>query len=281
MINGSNLKPAFFVFVLVLACVAAYMPGGCNTPSKEPAPSAAQPKPAELSPASTAIASEQNAGKAVFQDDFKDPGRGWLVFSNDFGEGKYEGGSYVLRSTRNSYPYYKAYTATRALGSLSSFMLDLDFTMLHGSRDDQFGILLKWPDMNPLDIVGYEQPSDYYFFVAPADPNACAQTKQQIKGSSVDKVIPPGYFLYKKSYACIRGISEVNNIKIWFNPNVRFAINDTVLVEDAADETLEYVNRLFKSKDMTGGELRIFANSEKAFSEPAFQLNRISVYENK
>jgi hypothetical protein len=280
MVRFENLKTSAALLALVLLCAAAFLPSACNAPAKEPAPSALQSAPASPAPAAPAPPTQQTSRKAIFRDDFKNPASGWLVFSNDFGDGRYEGGSYILRSTQSSYPYYKAYTFNPALASLSSFMLDLDFTMLGGSRDDQFGILLKWPDINPLDIPGYEQPSDYYFFVAPADPSARAQTKQQVKGSSVDKVMPPGDFLLQKSYACIKGISSVNNIKIWFNPNVRFAINDTVLVEDAADETLDYVNRLLKDKAMPGGELRIFANSEKAFSEPSFQLNRISVYEN-
>lgn len=274
-----KLKPSFPGFALLLICAAAFMPAGCSAPPGATAPAATLPAPAAPAPLPAAQPPLQQAQKAFFQDDFKNPASGWKVFSNDFGSGKYEGGSYILRSTQNSYPKYRAYTSHPSLTSLSSFMLDMDFTMLDGSRDDQLIILLKWPDINPLGIVGYEQPSDYYFFLAPADQSAGAYTKQQVIGSSVDKA--PGRFLPKNRYTCVQGIGAGNNIKIWFNPTVRFVVNDVELVADASDETLDYINRLIKDKAMPGGELRLCANSEKVFSEPAFQLNRVSLYENR
>ncbi len=213
--------------------------------------------------------------RVIFQDDFKDPSSGWTVFSNDFGEGKYENGSYYLKVIRPAYPKYEVYTTNAALTSLTGFMLDMDVTMLAGSRLDSVGILLKWPDINPLGIAGYEQPSDYYFLVFPDGMAASCYSKQDVKSLSVDKV--PGYFLARKDYTCVKGINSVNNIKIWFNPGIRFLINDYELV-NATDQNLDYVNRLIGDGAMSGATLQIVANSEDVYSRPVFQLNRITVY---
>jgi len=150
--------------------------------------------------------------------------------------------------------------------------------MLSGSKYDCFGILLKWPDINnPGDFYGYDQPSDYYFLVAPENGAVSCYTQQEIKNSSVDKV--PGFFYHHTQLTCVKGVNSVNNIKIWFNPGIRFMVNDYELV-NTTDLNLDYVNRLIKDKTIPGGTLRIEANSQDAYSIPTFQLNKIIVYEN-
>ena len=225
---------------------------------------------------SASTTSEPNSN-VIFQDDFTNPGSGWMVFSNDFGEGKYESGGYFLRCTRPSYPEFKVYTTNPALTSLTGFMIDMDVTMLGGSRDDRIGILLKWPDINPLDIAGYEQPSDYYFLLFPSDGSACCYSKHAIKGSSAD--LEPGYFLRRTNHTCVKGVNSVNNIKIWFNPGVFFTVNGYKLV-NTTDENLDYANRLIRNGSMTGATMQVVANSEDPYSQPVFQLNRIAVYAN-
>jgi hypothetical protein len=265
--------------VLVLAlivCAAACLPSGSSAP-RTPPPAAAPSAPAAAVQDSAKPPVVQPAGKVIFQDNFKDINSGWRVFANDYGEGKYENGSYSLKSVQPAYPRYDAYTSNAGIPPLVSFMLDMDVTMLSGGRDDQFGILLKWPDIDPTGVVGYEQPSDYYFVLTPAGMSVWAYTKQEIKGSSADKA--PGYFLPRRNYTSVKGINSVNNIKIWFNPNVRFVLNDFELV-DTPDENIAYVNRLVKDKAMAGAGLQIFANSQSVYSSPVFQLNRIAVYAN-
>jgi len=225
---------------------------------------------------SASTTSEPNSN-VIFQDDFTNPGSGWMVFSNDFGEGKYESGGYFLRCTRPSYPEFKVYTTNPALTSLTGFMIDMDVTMLGGSRDDRIGILLKWPDINPLDIAGYEQPSDYYFLLFPSDGSVCCYSKHVIKGSSAD--LEPGYFLRRTNHTCVKGVNSVNNIKIWFNPGVFFTVNGYKLV-NTTDENLDYANRLIRNGSMTGATMQVVANSEDPYSQPVFQLNRIAVYAN-
>ncbi|MBN1691286.1 MAG: hypothetical protein JW901_09705 [Dehalococcoidia bacterium] len=210
----------------------------------------------------------------VFQDDFANPGSGWTVFSNNFGEGNYENGSYCLKCTRPSYPEFKVNTTNPALTSLTEFTIDMDVTMLSGSREDRIGVLLKWPDINPMSIPGYVQPSDYYFLLFPADGSVTCYTKHQIKGSSAD--LEPGYFLRRAPYTCVKGVNSVNNIKIWFNPGVFFTVNGYKLV-DATDDNINYVNRLIRDGSMPGATLQIVANSEDPYSRPVFQINRISV----
>ena len=210
----------------------------------------------------------------VFQDDFTNPGSGWKVFSNDFGEGKYENGGYLLKCTRPSYPEFKVYTINPALTSLTGFTIDMDVTMLSGSRDDRIGVLLKWPDINPMSIPGYEQPSDYYFLLFPSDQSITCYSKHLIKGSSAD--LEPGYFLRRAPYTCVNGVNSVNNIKIWFNPGVFFTVNGYKLV-DATDDNINYVNRLIRDGAMSGATLQVVANSEDPYSRPVFQINRISV----
>ncbi|RPJ64121.1 MAG: hypothetical protein EHM12_00540 [Dehalococcoidia bacterium] len=264
------------IFLIILGLVAC-APTPAIVPQAQPSPviSAPQSTPAQVPPASAPV---QPAGKILFQDDFKNPNSGWRVFTNDFGEGKYENGGYTLKSVRVSYPKYEVYTANPALTSLTNFVLDLDITMLSGNRDDKVGVLLKWPDINPMGIVGYEQPSDYYFFLEPAGMTVWSYSKQGMYGHGADKV--PGYFLKPKEYTCVRGINSVNNIKIIFNPDVRFLVNDYELV-NTPDQGLDYVNRLIKDNTMSGGTLQIFANSQDDYSTPVFQLNRIAVYANK
>jgi len=166
-------------------------------------------------------------------------------------------------------------TTNAALTSLTGFMIGMDVTMLSGSRDDCIGVLLKWPDINPMGIPGYEQPSDYYFLLYPADGSVCCYSKHQIKGSSAD--LEPGYFLRRTPYTCVKGVNSVNNIKIWFNPGVFFTVNGYKLVNASSDADLDYANRLIRDGAMTGTTLQIVANSEDPYSRPVFQLNEITV----
>jgi hypothetical protein len=263
-----------FILVLIL-CAIACLPSENISPLK--APIVAPSTPAASVQDAPKLPTLQQTQKVILRDDFKDSNSGWTVLTNDFGEGKYENGSYFLKCIQPAYPGFKVYTTNARLTSLTSFLLDMDVTMLSGSRDDHFGILLKWPDINPLGIVGYEQPSDYYFLVSPAGMSAWCYSKQEVKGSSVDK--SPGYFLRPKECTCVKGANSVNNIKIWFNPGVRFLVNDYELV-NTPDENLDYVNRLIKDKAMTGATLQVVANSENVYSSPIFQLNKIIVYAN-
>jgi hypothetical protein len=222
-----------------------------------------------------AITTSQPNPNIIFQDDFKNPGSGWTVFTNDFGAGNYGDGGYYLKCTRPSYPEFKVYTINPALTSLTSFMIDMDVTMLSGSRDDRVGVMLKWPDINPMGIPGYEQPSDYYFLLFPYDRSVTCYSKHVIKGSSAD--LEPGYFLRRAPYTCVNGINSVNNIKIWFNPGVFFSVNGYKLVGVSSDPSLGYANRLIRDGSMSGATLQIVANSEDVYSRPVFQLNKITV----
>jgi hypothetical protein len=278
--NRRCIIPVMCCVSLIMTCLVACVPTQSAAPQTQPVPVVSAPKPPAAQDLPKPPAAQENR-KILFQDDFKNPQGGWRVFTNDFGEGKYENGSFTLRSTRASYPKYEAYTTNPGIPPLTSFVLDMDVTMLDGSTRDQLGILLKWPDINPLGIEGYEQPSDYYFVLAPAGMYTWAYTKQTVKGSSVDKVSPPGDFLFAKEYTCVKGIKAVNNIKISFNPAIRYLVNDYELVADASDESLDYVNRLIKDKTMDGAVLQIFANSQKEFSSPVFQLNKIAIYSDK
>jgi len=269
--------------IAIMCCILLIMLGlaACalvpaTVPQTQPATvvSTPQSSPVQEKPASPAVQPDR---KILFQDDFKNPNSGWRVFANDFGEGKYENGSYLLKCVRPSYIKYEVYTANSALPSLSSFVLDMDVTMLSGDKNDRFGVLLKWPDINPMGVEGYVQPSDYYFIVSPVGMTTWVYSKQQVKGSSVDK--EPGYFVRAREYTCVKGINAVNNIKITFNPGIRFLVNDYELV-NAPDEDLGYVNRLIKEKTMAGAELQVIADSQDQFSSPVFQLNRIAVYAN-
>jgi hypothetical protein len=273
-------KCAGFILVLIVSLMAC-LPSESLSPPKPSAPVIAPPAPAASAQDAPKSAALQQNQKVILQDDFKDPNSGWTVFTNDFGEGKYQNGSYYLKCTQPAYHGGTASTTTTNAGltSLTSFMLDMDVTMLSGSRDDYFGIILRWPDINPSGIEGYEQPSDYYFFVAPEGMLAWCYSQQEVKGSSVDKIMPLGYFLRPSQYTCVRGANLVNNIKIWFNPGIRFMINDYELV-NTPDRNLDYVNRLIKDKSMTGATVQVVANSEDVYSRPTFQLNRIIVYDN-
>jgi len=261
---------------LVMICLVACAPTRSAVPQTPSVPVISTPQPSAAQDLPEPPAVQENR-KILFQDDFKNPTSGWRVFANDFGEGKYENGSYTLKSIRVSYPKFEVNTTNSGLMPLTSFILDMDVTMLGGSKYDPYGILLEWPDINPMGVEGYEQPSDYYFLVAPAGMSAWAYSKQQVKSLSVDKV--PGYFAAAKEYTCIRGINSVNNIKISFNPVIRFLVNDYELF-NTTDENLGYVNRLIKDKAMPGATLKIIANSQNAFSAPVFQLNKISIYAN-
>ena len=275
--NRRHIIPISCCVFLIMICLVACVPTqSAVTPTQlAPVVSTTQPSAAPDLPKQAAV--QQNR-KILFQDDFKNPGSGWRVFANDIGDGKYESGGFTLRSARASYPRYDAYTTNPGIPPLTRFTLDMDVTMLEGSARDQLGILLKWPDINPLGTEGYEQPSDCYFVLAPAGMSTWAYSKQTVKGSSVDK--KAGEFVAAKEYTCVRGINAVNNIKISFNPGIRYLVNDYELVADDSDANLDYVNRLIKDKTMEGAVLQIYANSQKEFSIPVFQLNKIAVYAN-
>ena len=262
--------------LLIVICLVACAPTQSAVPQTPSVPAVTTPQTPAAQDLPKPAAVQQNR-KILFQDDCKDHKSGWRVFANDFGEGKYENGSYTLKCIRVSYPKFEVYTSNPGLMPLTSFALDMDVTMLNGDRDDQIGILLKWPDINPNGIEGYEQPSDYYFLIGPADMSALAYSKQEVKGSSVDKT--PGYFLERKQYTCVKGVNSVNNIKISFNPEIRFLVNDYELFK-TMDENLDYVNRLIKDNTIAGATLQVIANSGKAFASPVFQLNKIAVYAN-
>jgi hypothetical protein len=274
MICLKKVHTGWFSSTLLLLLIAiACAPTEAVIPPKPVAPNV--PPPATAVPAQVTPKQPAMTGKVIFQDDFKDSNSGWTVFTNDFGEGKYDNGSYLLSVTRSALPSYKASTTNPRLTSLTSFMLDMDVTMLSGSKDDHFGIVIKWPNINPMGVVGYEQPSPYYFMVAPASMGAWCYTKGEIENLTAEKA--PGYFLRRKDFTCIKGLNEVNNIKLWFNPNVRFLINDYELF-DLPDENMDFVNRLIKDNTMKGGSFNFVANTERAYATPSFRLNRIAVY---
>jgi len=264
----------YFGFTLVLiVCAVACLPSE-NISSPEPSVPVVVPSTPSSVQESPALTASQPNPNIIFHDDLLNSGSGWTVFSNDFGEGKYENGGYYLRCTRPSYPEFRVYTINPALTSLKSFMIDMDVTMLSGGRDDCVGILLKWPDINPMDIPGYVQPSDYYFLLFPYDRSVTCYSKHVIKGSSAD--LEPGYFLARSPVTCVKGVNEVNNIKIWFNPRVFFTVNGYKLV-DASDDNINYINRLIADGSMSGATLQITANSEDPYSRPVFQVNKIAV----
>jgi len=153
----------------------------------------------------------------------------------------------------------------------------MDVTMLTGARDDNFSIVIHWPDINKTGVEGTVKPSDYYFIVAPVDMEAKSYSKLEVKGTTADTA--PGWFLRPKQYTCVKGINAVNNIKIWFNPNVRFLINDYEFFNQP-DETINYVNRLVKDNTMKGGTLQFGVNTDDPYGTPSFQINRIAVYAN-
>ena len=274
-------KSVYLGFILVLiVCAIACVPAQNASPLAPSVPVIAPSTPAASDQDTSKLPTLQQTQRIIFQDDFKYAKSGWTVFTNDFGEGKYENGSYFLKCTQPSYHGAKASvtTSNASLTALTSFMLDMEVTMLSGSKHDCFGIVLKWPDINSTgDFYGYDQPSDYYFLVAPEDGAISCYTQQEIKNSSLDKV--PGCYYDHTQLACVRGVNSVNNIKIWFNPGIRFMVNDYELV-NTTDLNLDYVNRLIKDKTLPGGMLQIAANSQDTYSRPIFQLNKIIVYEN-
>lgn len=261
--------------IVLIVCVVACLPSENVSPREPSAPAVAPSTPAATVQDAPKLPTLHQDQRVIFQDDFKDSRSGWTVFTNDFGEGNYGEGGYYLKCTRPSYPEFKVYTINPALTSLTGCMIDMDVTMLSGSRDDRIGVLLKWPDINPMGIPGYEQPSDYYFLLFPADQSVCCYSKHQIKGSSAD--LEPGYCLRRAPYTCVNGIGSVNNIKIWFNPGVFFTVNGYKLVGVSSDPSLDYANRLIRDGAMTGATLQIVANSEDVYSRPVFQLNKITV----
>ena len=259
----------------LIVCAVACLPSENISFPESPAPVDVPSTPSDSVQETPAITTSQSNPNIAFQDDFTNPGSGWSVFSNDFGEGKYENGGYYLKCIRPSYPEFKVYTVNPVLTSLTSFMIDMDVTMLSGSRDDRVGVILKWPDVNPMGIPGDVQPSDYYFLLYPADGSVTCYSKHQIKGSSAD--LEPGYFLRRSPYTCVNGVNSVNNIKIWFNPGVFFSVNGYKLVDVSSDPSLDYANRLIRDGSMSGATLQVVANSEDPYSRPVFQLNKITV----
>lgn len=265
--------------LLLIVCAMACLPSENISTPKPPAPTVAPSTPAASVTDVPKLHPVQQTRKVIFQDDYKDTKSGWTVFTNDFGEGKYENGGFYLKSIRPTYPElnpkFKVYTTNIGLTALKSIMIDMDVTMLSGHRDDYFGIALKWPEINSMGIQGYEQPSDYYFLVAPEGGLVWCYSKQEVK----DWDPAPGYFVAPRNYSCVKGANTVNNIKILFNPRIRFLVNDFELF-DTSDLNLDYVNRLIKDRSLPGATLQVVANSGNAYSNPIFQLNKIIVYEN-
>ena len=277
----TRVQSMYVGFILVLiVCVIACLPSKNMSPPEPSTPVVAPSTPAVSTQDTSKLPTLQQNQKIIFQDDFKDAKSGWTVFTNDFGEGKYENGSYLLKCTQPLCQGSKVSvtTSNASLSSLTSFMLDMDVTMLSGSREDCFGIVLKWPDINnPGDYYGYDQPSDYYFLLAPESGAVSCYTHQEIKNSSVVKA--PGVFYGHTHLTYVRGANSVNNIKIRFNPGIQLMVNDYELV-NTTDENLDYVNRLINDKTISGAILQIGANSQDISSRPVFQLNKIIVYEN-
>lgn len=274
--RSMRVYPGWFGFILVLLiCAIACSPAQTVSPPRPAAPVVTQP--ATAVPAQDTSKQPAMTGEVIFQDDFKGPNSGWTVFTNDFGEGKYEAGGYVLKAIRPTYPEYEAYTINSNLTALTSFMLDMDVTMLAGGRDDSFGIILRWPDINKTGGDGTVQPSYYYFKLLPEAQGAASYSQLEVKGTTAETA--PGWFLHTKQYACVKGINSVNNIKIRFNPNVSYLVNDYEFF-DQPDETIDYVNRLVKEGAMKGGTLEFGVNTENPYSTPSFKINRIAVYAN-
>ncbi len=236
-------------------------------------------------PASTSLPSANSqflqSGKLIFTDDFSDPSSGWATFSDDQGEAKYGNSHFTLKCTKSG-RYIK--TINNKIPLQSRLAVDIDVLMASGKGDDCVGIIIGYPNFNTMNDPGIVRPSNYWFRVCPARPSAEVYSFQPDLEYSGREFEPsglgPGRLLSAKNYACITGPGTVNNIKISVNPDIRFSLNNTELLNASDDGNLDFVNRLIRDKTIEGASITIFGISYNAYPTTLINLNRIKVYDN-
>jgi hypothetical protein len=93
------------------------------------------------------------SGAILYQDDFSDPGGGWLRYGEENGAMDYFGGAYRIIVIAPDYDLWAV-----SGHSFSNVSLEVDAGPLGGPLDDRFGLICRYTD-----------PENFYFFVISAD----------------------------------------------------------------------------------------------------------------
>ena len=76
----------------------------------------------------------------IFEDDFSDPNSGWVVGSDEEGEGKYEDGGYRAVVTKAD---WTKWTVNPRIGELGDFSLEVDAKSIVASRYSYYAVLFR------------------------------------------------------------------------------------------------------------------------------------------
>lgn len=89
--------------------------------------------------------------RMIFQDDFEDPGSGWVLESSDALAGFFEEGSLHLHVKS---PMLLAWIQNPELQSLDDFDLEVDATQVSGPDNNEYGVMFR-----------YQNPDNFYAFL--------------------------------------------------------------------------------------------------------------------
>ena len=268
------------LILMVTACIIGCA-GPQTQPAQQPTAAAIASKPASTVPETAPAQPKVTiSNKILFKDDFSSPDSGWATFNDDFGEGKYQDGSYILQS-RKQEAY--AVTSNAKLPSAPSFILNINTTMLEGRGDDSFVVVIGWPDVNPMRMEGVTQPSYFEFFISPVIGTSKAFSYTPMKDLSSNRFCnncrEPGYLLRNRNYTCVNGLGASNNLKLYFNPDVRFLVNDIELINTTTDRSFDYINRLVQEKTIAGANIYLGTAVGEGNQSTKFRLEKFALYQ--
>ncbi len=95
-------------------------------------------------------------GELLYSDDFSDPGSGWDIREGDDGSTVYQNGEYHITVSEIDWVAWG-----NPYSNFSDFVLDVDATQVSGTNDNDFGVLLRYVDVD--NFYRFEISGDGYY----------------------------------------------------------------------------------------------------------------------
>lgn len=190
---------ASFIFIALLACLAA----ACNLGSagNTSAPEASSTEPPTI----------------LMQDDFSDPKSGWTVFSDEEGINDYHEGGFRILVNRENYYFW-----SNPGRSYSDVIIEVNGKKLAGPDENDYGVICRYQ----------EDAGNFYFFTIGSDGYYGVSKYINDEESLI------GMSEMGQNTSVILGGDEVNHIKVTCKgTSLTLEVNGTILV-DVKDEDL-------------------------------------------
>lgn len=160
-------------------------------------------------------------GKALYQDDFRDPASGWESWDDGGTSAKYVDGDYQLGVSLSNYMVWSHPASSR---DFRDFVIDVEARQVEGSLNSTFG---------PIVRVQAEE-EHYYWFQISGDGYFSVELKEEGEWILLQR--------WKESDAIKQGLDVTNRLRVYcYGDLFSFYVNDIHLI-DVTDEALRAGN---------------------------------------